>query len=662
VLAVTTLALLAAALVGPGVRWSGATILTGSGVLRGTNYLGDGVETPTYVAADGTSIWVANSNPQTVTELSEANGVVEAITPIPYALSGNPNGIATDATHVWVTSFYGGGLTELSKATGAVVSTISIPGLVCPCDETSPLAAISDDGTDVWITEFDPPYTGVIVEVDINTDSIVRSETFGSQGAPFQPAAVDSDGTDVWTAGSSGVDEFSAATGAMIQAISGPNDDLQGASGIATDGEHVWVMTPDAVIELSEATGAFIRSISTPVLVGGASSVATDGSDVWVVIPNGVVEISEASGDVIRTVSGSRYGITDAHGVVSNGTHVWVLDNSPGSFTELAAATGQALHPVSANWNLANPVQVTSGDNHVWVLGSNGSQNAGAVTELSAVTGRQTGYFGGRGNPLGWPYQLVNDGPDVWVLSGRSNSTVMTEFSSATGARLRGVIVGGDIGRQPEFALSEGRLWVTSDLTSLYEYSAATGRYLGSLSDSAIGLPTGISAITSYAGQVIASDQAHFAVLSGSTGRRLRLFPQKLNCSYPVCSIEIMASANSIWALVDVNGPGSLFARQYSLSTGAALRTLTAASTHLTSLSTTFLTGSSLWVEGKVGNIGADQGWELQQRSFATGSLEHKYTGGSFGFQSPGYASALGSQVWVPNSGGDSITEFQLAG
>lgn len=661
---VVAIALVATTVLGVGELTSSAASQRASHALHGTNYLGDGLDTSIYVAGDGSNLWISNSLSGTVTELSEATGAVETIVHLTDS-SGTPSGIAVDASHVWVVSFYGGQLTELSRATGAIESVISIPGSICPCDELTPLTAISDDGTDVWITELNPPFSGALVEVDAATGSVIRSATFGSGGEPFQPSAVASDGTDVWTAGLSGVDEFSAGTGSLLQQISGPSDDLQGASGIATDGTHVWVTTTDAVVELAESTGSFIRSISTPDLVGGASGISSDGTDVWAAMPNGVVEISESSGNVVRTLDGPRYGIGDATGVVSNGTDVWALDDSAGSLSELSATTGQLLDPVSSHWDLPNPTAVAVRGAHVWVLGTDalGAADplyAGSLTELSSSTGQQQRFIGGRHDPLGIPYQLIDDGPAVWVLSGQGNDMFMTEFSTSTGARLRSVDVGSDLGQQPEFALSEGRLWVlASTLTSLSEYSVLTGRYLGEVSDGSIGLPNGIMAIAAYGSSVIAAGPTRLAVVSGSTGRLAHRFARPPYCLFPDCSISLVAAPNSVWALIDKNGPNSVIAQQYSLSTGATLRTLTAQSIGLADVGDVTVTGNALWVEG--GTEAYDQDPVYQERSVTTATLEHTYSGGSLGFENPGAIATLGSQAWVANYFGDSVTEFPFA-
>jgi hypothetical protein len=621
--------------------------------LRGTNYFGDGVNAPLAVAGDGTNLWVTNSDAMTVTKLSETSGAVEGITPLPEA-SSDPGGIAVDSSHVWVADFYGTTLTELSKSTGAALSVISIPGETCPCDGTQVETTVSADGTYVWVTEMN---TGVLVQVDAATDSVVRTINFGEGDLQ---AAVDAEGTNVWVADYSGIDEYSASTGALVRSITGPSDDLKNATGVVTDDSHVWVTTATAVVELSASTGAFIRSLPTPELVGGESALSSDGTDLWVTLSDGVIEISEATGSVVRTVSRSGSTITEATGVVSNGSRVWVMDGNAGSFTELLASTGKLLHPVPESYQLSNPSAVAAGGAHVWVLGSSAqSQADGSLTELSSSTGRQESFSGGPSDPLGLPYQVLDDGPDVWVLAGQpTGGLLLTEFSTATAKQVKQVEAGAGFGQtSPEIALSDGRLWLLSGdpNTSISEYSALSGRYLGSVPDTRVGLPNGIVGITSSRGMLIVAGPTRLAVVSGMTGKLLHFWPRAPYCSPYFCELGLIASTSAVW---EAGGALGVAATQYSLNTGAAIRTLNEAAIGFSSTATVLGSSGAMWAIGKFANVGANQGWVVEERSAASGSLEHSFTGGSFGFQGPGLPVLLGSHVWDTNYGGDGVSEW----
>ena len=53
-----------------------------------------------------------------------------------------------------------------------------------------------------------------------------------------------------------------------------------------------------------------------------------------------VTELNAASGALAKVIRGSRYGFDGPVAVSSDGTHVWVANESGGSVTELNATTG----------------------------------------------------------------------------------------------------------------------------------------------------------------------------------------------------------------------------------------------------------------------------------------------------------------------------------
>ena len=52
---------------------------------------------------------------------------------------------------------------------------------------------------------------------------------------------------------------------------------------------------------------------------------------------NSLIELSAATGAPVKVLSGSRYGFDTPDGVFSDGTHVWVTNNSENSVTALPA-------------------------------------------------------------------------------------------------------------------------------------------------------------------------------------------------------------------------------------------------------------------------------------------------------------------------------------
>ena len=55
-----------------------------------------------------------------------------------------------------------------------------------------------------------------------------------------------------------------------------------------------------------------------------------------------MTELSASTGALVQVISGSSYGFDNPHAVSSDGTHVWVANdsNTLNSVTELSASTG----------------------------------------------------------------------------------------------------------------------------------------------------------------------------------------------------------------------------------------------------------------------------------------------------------------------------------
>src|SRR3974390_950352 len=93
-----------------------------------------------------------------------------------------------------------------------------------------------------------------------------------------------------------------------------------------------------------------VASLSGPRVFGWGFytpvGVSSDGTHVWVAEDSStggvdaVVELNAATGALVRIIKGSSYGFSGTDSVSSDGTHVWVTNSSSFSVTELSAATG----------------------------------------------------------------------------------------------------------------------------------------------------------------------------------------------------------------------------------------------------------------------------------------------------------------------------------
>jgi hypothetical protein len=217
----------------------------------------DGLVSPTAVSSDGTDVWVANLNGNSVTELDASTGALVKVIDATKDKFDGPSAISSDRTHVWVANEYSNSVTELNASTGARVKVIDAAkfGIFGP-------DGVDSDGTHVWVTSFEG---NSVTELNASTGALVR--VISGDGLS-QPEGVSSDGTHVWvTTYNDSVTELKARNGAFVAVLSDtsdPSDDFNIPVGVSSDGSHVWLTNLDgnSVTELNAPTGSLVQVIS----------------------------------------------------------------------------------------------------------------------------------------------------------------------------------------------------------------------------------------------------------------------------------------------------------------------------------------------------------------------------------------------------------------
>jgi DNA-binding beta-propeller fold protein YncE len=315
-----------------------------------TTVLGYGFNGPDAIAVDGTHVWVANANDNSVTKLRASTGALVKILSASSYGFGVPDAIAADGTHVWVANQTGNSVTELNASTGALVKVLS-------------------------------------------------DSSYGFD----RPDAIAAEGTHVWVANGTGnsVSELSQSTGALVRVLSGSSYGFDWPDAIAVDGTHVWVANREgrSVVELNASTGALIKLLYPSFGNRTLDAIAADGTHVWVAnarvaLPCSgtcqsgnvdlVTEFSQSTGAPLNVLSSSSYGFEGPDAVAADGTHVWVANGNGNSVTELNASTGALVKVLSdPSYGFDGPVAIAVDGTHVWVANLNGN----SVTELNASTG-----------------------------------------------------------------------------------------------------------------------------------------------------------------------------------------------------------------------------------------------------------------------------------
>jgi serine/threonine protein kinase/streptogramin lyase len=152
--------------------------------------------TPTTVIFAHDALWIVNQIGQTLTHVALSGDVIAD-----YAIEGDPVAIAADASSIWIANPGAGMLQRINPPDGAVLAAIEVGG--------APVA-LAFDGQHIWAALNDK---NEVVEIDPDSGSIVRRVTVG-----HQPVGLLFDGASLWVAGQADgtITRIDPATGEVI--------------------------------------------------------------------------------------------------------------------------------------------------------------------------------------------------------------------------------------------------------------------------------------------------------------------------------------------------------------------------------------------------------------------------------------------------------------
>lgn len=289
---------------------------------------GGGLATPYGIAIDASgNAWVTNETGSAVTELSAAGGVLAS--PTTTGLAG-AQGIAVDrGGNVWVANTAGNSVVRFTLTGGAVTATNSYTN----GGVTAPSAIALDSAGNAFVANF-------------NGNSVTGLTSAGAalSGSPFTGSsnnitvpdgiAVGPAGTVYVTSGNGSIVNLSNA-GAFLATLN--DGTLQGPAGVAVD--------PSGRIL---ATG-----FTTGTSVGGAlSQFASNGTAV--------------------AGSPATSGISSPAGVATDGTSIWVANNTAGgSLAQFSYSSSTPLSPLTGYGSLNSPTGVAvDASGCVWTTNS----------------------------------------------------------------------------------------------------------------------------------------------------------------------------------------------------------------------------------------------------------------------------------------------------
>jgi hypothetical protein len=622
---------------------------------------------PTAMASDGSHLWIVNQTNDSVTEISLSGSFVRNLRGTPYNFGG-PDAVLFDGSHLWVANYTANTLTEIDPGDGSFIRTVADASVNQP-------GALAFDGTNIWVADYGD---ASVTEFRAGDGSLVNSYSGGSYNFSG-PQSLAFDGSHIWVANYIGdsVTELNASDGSFIRNLSGGSYGISKPVSIifAKVGKlpgvgHIWVANfgNDSVSELN-GSGTEIRN-----LTGGGygfsrpSGLAYDGTDIWVANfqGNSLTEVDALSGRWVRTADGGAFGFDEPVQVVVVGARVWVV-NFAGGLTELSAAsavTGAAVAPaagtastaiqgcvnartraltvpkagstcpkgtVSLQWlargpsgargatgasgwpsvfassgyDWAEPSGIASDGAHLWIANLGGD----SLTEVNVADGSFVRNLHGAAYSLGAPAAVLFDGAHIWVANYTANT--LTEINAANGAFIR-TAGGASLSGPVALAFDGKHIWVASqNNNAVVEFRASDG-----------------SLVNSYSGAAYRFSGPHSLAFDGT---------HIWVANYANASVTVLNAGdgsfvkNLTGAGFNFSGPDSIIFTKVSQAEGVGV----------------------IWVA----NGGDNSITELT----TFGAVIARLTASAYGFSLPEGLAYDGTNIWVANFTGNSVTEVNAA-
>jgi hypothetical protein len=270
------------------LRWyaankSGVTFTTGTG--------------PSGIVFDGSSIWIANGNDNTVTKLRPGDGQVLAT----FAIT-NPGWMAFDGANIWIAHFATGTVSKLRASDGQVLATIPVG--------RGPVG-IAFDGENVWVSAYQ----------DWNVVKLRASDgaVLGSVGVQ-DPFGLAFDGTNIWVSnnrGSGGVTKIAATGPVSVLGFCGTGQSF--TANVAFDGSNIWTVNSggNSVTKLRPSDCGNLGIYSTGYDTVG---ITFDGANIWVPSQDALYKLRASDGMLLATVPMSA----NRGSAAFDGANVWV--------------------------------------------------------------------------------------------------------------------------------------------------------------------------------------------------------------------------------------------------------------------------------------------------------------------------------------------------
>jgi streptogramin lyase len=168
---------------------------------------------------------------------------------------------------------------------------------------------------------------------------------------------------------------------------------------------------------------------------GPTGMVVSDGH-LWVVntTGNSVTEIDASDGSLVTTVRSPADHFDFPETVASSGADLWVANNAGDSVTELSASNGALVRVISATkYHFDFPGTIVFGDSHLWIANGGSPKHDESIVELNPANGALVRII--HSTYISNQSGIAVDGSELWLTNAASNT--VAEFATSNGSLTR---------------------------------------------------------------------------------------------------------------------------------------------------------------------------------------------------------------------------------
>jgi len=383
---------------------------------------------PNTLAFDGTRLWVANYDDNTVQAINPVTGLLK----LTVKVGVGPSALTFDGTRLWVANAMSNTVQAINPNTGAPQNPIRVgvnPTALVFDGELLWVANSgldsSDDEQNATVLQAIRPATGKVDKPTFDISNLLDLDYDGNV-----KRCLAFDGERIWVDDGGGVMGIDLATGANnFQSV---EENIRNPDVMTFDGERLWIAGRDNhylyyVEALNTSTGAV--DISLPYKTGLLGAMAFDGMLVW--IADSELRTVTAIDPTTNQISVPILVGKTPSALVFDGTSLWVANKDDNTVQKIDWSPGILFSPISVG---NRPGALAFDGTQLWVA-NKGDNTIQAINTLDGkvIDTLTLAYT---------PTYLALDGKRLWVT--QDDNTQIQEINLATKEVDRSIVVESD--------------------------------------------------------------------------------------------------------------------------------------------------------------------------------------------------------------------------